>query len=219
MDQVYFLEVETSMDDRMLNTLLFSIPDEKRERLLKYRFGIDRKIGLYSEILIRCLLCRRTGMGFSDINIKAGRTGKPYLSGMPGHEFNISHTRNAIAAALSDRPVGIDIEKIRDIDTGFAQHIFTDNELALLCEKAQDRDTQFFSLWTRKEAFMKYNGLGLSMGLKSFDVTCGFPSEHINTLTANDYIISVCFDTGFNEIEFIKITESGLIELWRFMNV
>lgn len=219
MDRVYFLEVETPVDDCIFNTLLLSVPNEKRERLLRYRYAIDRKIGLLSEILIRCLLCRRTGAGFKDINIKAGKTGKPFLSDMPGFEFNISHTRNAIAAIVSDRPVGIDIERIRNIDIGFAQDVFTDNERAWLNKLPEDRYTRFFSLWTKKEAFVKYTGMGLSLDLKSFDVTRGFSSDQIKTTTVNDYVISVCSETGFNENGFVKMTEAELISMWRVMHV
>lgn len=219
MDQVYFLEVETPVESCIFNTLLSSVPDEKRERLLRYRYAIDRELGLFSDILIRCLLCRRTGARFQDINIKVGETGKPYLSGIPGHEFNVSHTRNAIAAIFSGRPVGIDIERIRNIDIGIAQEIFTVKERAWLNEIPKDRYTHFFSLWTKKEAYAKYTGMGLSMNLKSFDVLRGFPSVQIGTMIVNDYVISVCSETGFDENTLIRITEAELIKMWRIMHV
>lgn len=211
----YLLTVEPSTTGSGLEAMLASLPPEKREKLNRFRFDIDRKIGLYSELLTRCLICMRSGLQFNDIIIKTNEAGKPYLASFPYYEYNISHTRNAVAVALSDAPIGIDIERIRDIDINIAHDIFTDNELAYLFSKENDYKQRFFTLWTKKEALIKYGGKGLPSNLKSFDVTESLPATSISTITADEYVISICSDKKFCEKDLIKITEAELAEMWR----
>ena len=215
MNKLYFLEVGPQYDGSILEKMLISLPDEKKEKLLRYRFEIDRKIGIYSQILIRCLICRVSGLKYRDIQINEGPTGKPYLACDPSYEFNISHTRNAVAAALSDKPIGVDIERIREIDINIAKSVFSDKELNWLQDASKDQNRRFFDIWTKKEALVKYHGIGLSGDLKSYDVTGPLPGEEIFTAGLNGYSISVCSKIKFYDSDVKKIAEADLIEMWR----
>jgi len=215
MKQLYLLEVEPQYDDSILDKMLISLPDERKEKLLRYRHDIDRKIGIYSQILIRCLICRVSSLKYHDIQINEGPTGKPYLACNPRYEFNISHTRNAVAAALSDEPIGVDIERIREIDINIAKSVFSDKELNWLQDASEDRNRRFFDIWTKKEALVKYHGIGLSGDLKSYDVTGPLPGEEIFTFELNGYTISVCSKMKFYNSDVKNITEAKLVEMWR----
>lgn len=93
--------------------------------------------------------------------------GKPYIPGLNIH-FNISNTKGvntAIVLVLSNAPVGIDIEKLREPKENIYHRVFNQEEVeAIKC--AED----FTRLWTRKEAVVKLFGGGISMGLTGFSV-------------------------------------------------
>ena len=103
--------------------------------------------------------------------------------------FNISHSKGRVACAVSDRPVGIDIEKLTEkSDTdikNFAKRYFVENEIALL-EKEEYSALAFYKIWTKKEAYSKMLGSALSRNLK-IDTT----TLDIDTYVEGAYILSV----------------------------
>jgi 4'-phosphopantetheinyl transferase len=99
--------------------------------------------------------------------------GKPFLTGGP--EFNLSHSGDLLllGVAASGR-LGVDIEVVRpmeDIEDLAARHFSEDEVRALLSYPPQERLRAFFRGWTRKEAFIKGLGRGLSVALDSFSVS------------------------------------------------
>jgi len=101
--------------------------------------------------------------------------GKPSLgpsSGNTGFRFNLSHSNGLAALAVStDLDVGIDIEAIRPVDDNLAQNSFSQQECRSLSALApSDHLVGFYRCWTRKEAFIKAMGHGLSIPLDSFAV-------------------------------------------------
>ena len=209
-----YLEVNASYQDSRMRKMLETVSPLKKEKLKKYRYDIDRKIGIYADVLLRLLILKSSGLSYKDIVIKAGKTGKPYLVCAPRLEFSVSHTRNAIAIALSDSPVGIDVERIRQTDLSLAQHIFGDNELLWLNSEEKGRYCRFFDIWTKKEAFFKLNGNGLPDDLKVLDVTGSLAPKILSTLYFGDYIVSVCSDDEFSETDAVRTTEAELIKQW-----
>lgn len=127
--------------------------------------------------------------------------GKPYFKDLNTLQFNISNSHGLQAVAIGDCEVGVDIEKIRKADLRVAKR-FTQSEREYILE--QDSQKRFFEVWTKKEAYLKYKGIGLKGGLDSFSV---FDiSEKITTFAQSDFIISVCSDKKFklevqNEIQ------------------
>lgn len=213
MTQLYFMEIEPRGNDIVLEKMMTYISRAKKERLLRYRSDIDRKTGVYAEILVRCMICVKFGVRLTDIDIQVSRTGKPFISGFPCYEFNISHTRSAVAVALSDKPVGVDVEKIREIDFRVAEKVFSDHEKAWLNVAAPDSQLRFLEIWTKKEALVKYYGTGLTNDLKSADVTV--TRENLATYFSDGYVISVCSDADVQEIDFARLSERDFIKMWR----
>ena len=120
---------------------------------------------------LREILGAETGRDPRDIVFRYGANGKPSIEGGP--HFNLSHSGDLAALAISrDGPVGIDVERQREIEDAVARHHFSPAEYTTLSalSGAAWRDG-FYRCWTRKEAVIKTNGLGLSMPLDSFDVT------------------------------------------------
>jgi 4'-phosphopantetheinyl transferase len=117
--------------------------------------------------------------------LEQGPFGKPALAALPHSRtaalvFNVSHSDAfALAALTLNRPIGVDIERVRelpDADQLAAQNFGAGEQAEYLALPADWRPTGFFQCWTRKEAFLKATGEGLSRSLSSFQVTLG-PSQ------------------------------------------
>ncbi len=112
-----------------------------------------RQCSLAGELLLRRLLQQE---GIPAVpERKPG--GQPYLSGDAAF-VSISHCDDRVVCAVSDEPVGIDIEKIRPIRTGMAEKVCTEEELSYV---SQDTG-RFFEVWTAKEAYFKMLGTGIT---------------------------------------------------------
>lgn len=125
-----------------------------------------------------------------------GAHGKPFLPDEPERHISLAHTRGAVVCAVSSRPVGVDIESCaRRISMRVAERFFTP------CERAYAVDAaRFLEVWTRKEAFVKRDGRGISLPMNTVE-TCG--RVDLVTRVERGYVISVCGeapDFAFQEI-------------------
>lgn len=95
-----------------------------------------------------------------------------------------------IVIAVLDKPIGIDVEKLRKPDMHTANRFFTKREVAYIseCNDEQEQNKRFFEIWTRKEAYYKCLGTGIRMPMDSFDVT--LPSSNYKTTIMGDYVVS-----------------------------
>lgn len=125
--------------------------------------GID-----YGKLLTLFCLAE-CGLNFQDITIKKDPFGKPYQEVDPNIHFNLSHSKNVFVCVVSEKPIGIDIEKSRSFDLNpNMRGFFSESEWSLLTEKKGSPD--FFELWTCKESYSKFIGLGLALPFSSFSV-------------------------------------------------
>ncbi len=131
----------------------------------------------------------------NSLEIEKGEHGKPYFKNLPDFHFNISHSGELLAVAISRSPVGIDIEKKREFNPKIAKR-FHPQEASYI--NAKDCDSRFLEVWTKKEACLKYFGTGLSGGLDTFNVFEFSPTP--KTFKHGEYYISVCAQ---NELEIL----------------
>jgi 4'-phosphopantetheinyl transferase len=151
---------------------------EERERAGKFRYAQHRQHYIVARASLRRLLAERLRIAPRAIEFVETKYGKPRLAPVHGAadvEFNLSHSGIlALYAFTRGRAVGVDVELIRevpDIDD-LAERFFSVTETALLRALPVDRRSlAFLACWTRKEAFIKALGLGLSCPLDAFDVT------------------------------------------------
>jgi len=124
------------------------------------------------------LLSRYLGMTPHQVRFEYTVAGKPHLAPSQGERllrFNLTHSGELLLIAVTDgRALGIDVEEVRnDIDVGeIAAHFFSPNEQRDLATLSGPRRIDaFFECWTRKEAYVKARGEGLSLPLDQFDVS------------------------------------------------
>jgi 4'-phosphopantetheinyl transferase len=147
-------------------------PDE-RSRADRFHFARDRNAFLTTRILLRQLLARYTGLAAEKLEFVVGDRGKPALAA-GGIDFNVSHSGSMSVLAFARGPVGVDIEWIRpvtDMDAIVRRYFGPEEQKQWTKVAAEKRGPAFFSGWTRKEAYLKALGAGLSLPLESFEVT------------------------------------------------
>ena len=134
----------------------------------------DRALFILTRGVLRCLLSEATRVSAEEIQFAEGPAGKPYLSGLRGPHFNVSHSGSYGLIGLSgSRPVGVDIERMRvsGDELNVAQNYFSADEYrALRSLKKEALRTAFYQIWTCKEAVLKACGAGISGHAKSFTV-------------------------------------------------
>lgn len=129
--------------------MLALLPPERRERLDRLRQTEKRREPLCA-YLILCRALWETQHWRQLPQIRTTSLGKPYFPDFPDVHFNLSHTAGAVLVALSDQPVGADIERIRPV---------SQRAMRRLADVDTERD--FFRSWVHREALAKRSGAGV----------------------------------------------------------
>ena len=170
MIQCYYTKISPAIVADKFEWLMSFLPKEKQKQITLFQNDIDKKLSLYSDILVRLITIKTLNICNKKIVFGKNQYGKPFLLGTHDFSFNLSHTREAVIVAISDKPIGADIEKTRDAPLDIANRFFTINEQKYIKQASTNVDKRFYEIWTRKEAYIKYIGKGLAIPLPSFDV-------------------------------------------------
>ncbi|MBO5592003.1 MAG: 4'-phosphopantetheinyl transferase superfamily protein [Prevotella sp.] len=138
---------------------------QRREQALKFRYELGRKTCAAAYLLLREGLKKEYGITEPPV-FEYGEHGKPMIAGHPEIHFNLSHCREAVLCVVSDRPVGCDVESIREFHESLVRYTMNDVEVRQI-EQAPRPDVEFIRLWTMKEAVLKFSGEGIRDDLKS----------------------------------------------------
>lgn len=160
--------------------------EDKQHRVDRFRFLDDKKRTVVGEMLARKAIAEWCGVAPESISFGIKEHGKPYAIDL-SIEFNISHSGDMVVCAVDDKPIGIDIEKIRPIDLTVAERICTDKELLYIFgHTPTEQDftyttnteilTRFFELWTAKEAYGKFVGSGIA-SIKNIPIKINEPID------------------------------------------
>jgi len=160
---------------------------EERARAMRFRFPRDRDRFIARRGRLRRLLGSYLGKAAQAIVFRHNDYGKPLILADDGLHFSLSHSHGlAFCAVAWDRAVGCDLEWQNDdlASRETADRLFSTRERAELHRLAPGQWIEgFYNCWTRKEAFVKALGRGLSHPLDSFDVSVA-PGEPAALLSA-----------------------------------
>lgn len=159
--------------DSLLEELKKYLSGQEKMRADKFLFDSNRKTYICSHALLRLILSARLHIDPEEIIIVNDSRMKPCLFEGALH-FNLTHTREAFAIAVSRKMyVGIDIEDInRQTDiTSLIRTCLSEKENEFVTKNKQKERERFFLLWTRKEAFLKAIGIGISTNLSRFETS------------------------------------------------
>jgi len=148
---------------------------EEREKAARYRVERPRSDFILTRGTLRSLLSKYRGKSPREISFRYAEHGKPHLSDDSGLQFNVSHCEGlSLMGFVQDCEIGVDVEKVRAQDDlkELAERFFSVHERDNLRNlSGNELHSAFFRCWTRKEAYIKAKGEGLSLPLHQFDVS------------------------------------------------
>jgi 4'-phosphopantetheinyl transferase len=151
------------------------ISKDEIERATRFLRPVDRRRYIAGRAGLRRILASYLKRDPVTLSFIYNACGKPALAHdeAAGLHFNLSHTAGqALLGVCAHASIGVDIEEIRPLREDVASHFFSAKECAdLNALPESDRLEAFYRCWTRKEAFVKAQGAGLSLPLDSFDVS------------------------------------------------
>lgn len=179
--------VSENIWDFDLEATLKEISAQRREQALKFRYEQGQRLCVLAYQLLKKGLQQEYGITENPVFVY-NEHGKPSIEGHPEICFNLSHCKEAAICVLSDRPVGVDVESIREYKESLVNYTMNDEEVSLI-KSADNPAAAFIRLWTMKEATMKLIGTGISNDMKSVI------DQHTYKYTTVDrqrYIYTIC---------------------------
>ncbi|SHO47735.1 4'-phosphopantetheinyl transferase family protein [Anaerocolumna xylanovorans] len=211
---LYIMEIQDynwcDQDERFLPF----VSCERRDRIKRYIFDIDKKLSLYGALLIRTGIIKKLNCENNSLKFALDEYGKPHLLNNRDLYFNMSHTRNAVICGVADVPIGVDIERIAEPCYDITEKCFHNDERALLGAQGNEQKELFFKLWTQKEAYTKCSGVGICQDLTKINVLDKEVQEKIITGFYADYVYSVYLEKSMEEVNLVKMTVDSLAEIF-----
>jgi 4'-phosphopantetheinyl transferase len=177
-NEVHVWRASLDLPVSQMRSLQNTLAAEEQRRAERYYFLKDRERFIVARGLLRDILGRYLKMEPGQLRFCHNSYGKPGLAGETGAEtlcFNVSHSYGlAVYAVTRGRAVGADVERIRPdlAEEDIIERFFSPREVAALRALPVDMQPEaFFHCWTRKEAYIKAKGTGLSIPLDAFDVS------------------------------------------------
>ena len=188
-EQVHIWRIDLAQPGTILNALENLLAEDEKARAHRFHFARDRKRFTVARAALRQILAGCLGVDSHSVRFSTGPYGKPRLV-EENLRFNVSHSGElALVAVARNRELGVDIEELRRMDDAeaLADRFFSAPESRKLRTAADSasRIRGFFECWSRKEAFIKAIGEGLSHPLDSFEVSF-FP----------DTVVTLRLDSG-----------------------
>jgi len=166
------VKIPKNIENHLFNQFSNLISNEKRERMKRLLNLCDINRTLIGDLLIRSLICQKYKINNEEIKFIYNEYGKPFVQNFSDFHFNISHSGEWVVCATANSNVGIDIERVSDIEAlKLANEFFSEEEFYDLSNMNSDEQINyFFDLWTLKESHIKMIGKGLYIPLNSFSV-------------------------------------------------
>ena len=191
-DEVHVWRAQLELPSSEVQRLRGILTDDELDRAKRFFFETDRQRFIAARGTLRSILSPYIPITPGHLRFYYNQYGKPSLAPEFSStllNFNLSHSGSvALYAIARNMEIGVDIEHVRsDFEyDDIAKRFFSVNEAAILRTiPAEQKREAFYHCWTRKEAYIKAHGKGLSLPLDSFDVSFG-PGEPPMLLVTQD---------------------------------
>ena len=166
---------------------LKDISEQRREQALKFKFEQGQRLCVLAYQLLKEGLQKEYGITENPI-FEYNEHGKPSIVGHPEIYFNLSHCKEAAICAISDKPIGVDVESLREFKDSLVNYTMNDEEKAEMASSSNPAAT-FIRLWTMKEATSKLIGTGITNDVKSLIDTTKYK---YTTVERQRYTYTIC---------------------------
>lgn len=196
MVKLYVADIKKLPDPLLNSELLHKLPQQRQQRIHDMKQEKSRKQSMGAGLLLQKVLAL---YHIHDSQVKPDKNGKPVVEGL---EFNLSHSGDLAICAVSDKPIGCDVEELREAPKGMAERYFSETEQAFVNSFSGDEyNRAFFQIWTMKEGYVKMTGEALRLPFKEYEVVGnekGILRDGeeqaccLRTMELQGYIISIC---------------------------
>lgn len=170
-----------------LGEALRGISEQRREQALKFKHEQGQRLCVLAYQLLKEGLQQAYSITDNPI-FEYNEHGKPSIVGHPEICFNLSHCKEAVVCVISDQPIGVDVESIREYKESLVNYTMNDEEIGQI-KSAENPASAFIRLWTMKEATMKLIGTGISNDMKTVIDTTKYKYTTVNR---QRYIYTIC---------------------------
>ena len=170
-----------------LQAALGEISEQRRDQALKFKHEQGQRLCVLAYQLLKEGLRQEYGMTDNPI-FEYNEHGKPSIVGHPEIFFNLSHCKEAAICVISNKPIGVDVECIREFKDSLVNYTMNDEEKAGIT-KVDNPETTFIRLWTMKEATAKLVGTGITHNVKSLIDTTRYK---YTTVERQRYTYTIC---------------------------
>lgn len=204
---IYIFENTKDLNENFVEQAFPLLSRERQQKISNYKILTDKIDGCIGFLLLRYAL--KNEYNITEIpEFTFGEYGKPFLKNHNNIHFNISHCKNAVVCAVSDRNIAVDIMDYRKIHNSVIKRVCSDNEKAML-NTIQNKDKNFIKLWTMKECYSKLVGKGLSMDFSK--ITADLPEcKKFRYIETDSYILA-CSEISDNKI--IKLNTQQILKI------
>lgn len=185
MYRIYLFEQLETVTVEFIEQVLPLLPVERRKKAMSYHQLIDCRNCVITFLMLKIAL--KQCFCITDFTLRYGDYGKPFLIEYPNVFFNISHCRYGCVAAVSDSPVGADIQDIRPFSWKVAEKVCCNKELEFL-EKSPDKSREFTRMWAMKESYAKMTGQGFRCDFIKINT---LSQEAMQVIDREKYVISI----------------------------
>lgn len=171
--KIYVVKV-SSLEEAREEELISLVNYERKERIKKLTKREDRFRSIGAGLLLRYSFMKkyRKIEDWECISIRVNSLGKPSIEGKKDFYYSLSHSGEYVGICIDDTDCGLDIQEMKESRLNIARRFFSKEEYHSLCEQSEQRkqNEMFYQMWTAKEGYVKYKGMGLSDGLDRFQV-------------------------------------------------
>ncbi len=179
---LHFWTIDLRADDADVSRLFATLDEQERHRANRFATSSLRRRFIVAHAALRQILSLYLGVPARSVTTARTASGKPGLVGSP-LGFSLAHSRDlAVCALATDRRIGADVEALRiveDADDLVRRYFSEDEARQYMRLPLPDRVRAFLTMWTRKEAFVKATGEGLSRPLDSFSVSAAWNAPRL----------------------------------------
>jgi 4'-phosphopantetheinyl transferase len=209
MIKLFYYKITNRLEEEIFEHLLQQIPISLQQKILKYRNWQDAERSLAGNILLLKGLQSIGRVEYALDDLQYSGFQKPYFDDTIS--FNISHSGEYVICALSEaNKVGVDVEAIKDIPIEDFTNLFANQEWEEVAN-ATNKLKAFYTLWTKKEAFLKAVGCGLSQPLNEVviennRITWENQPWFLNEILLDQqHIAYICTDTANPQVQISEI--------------
>lgn len=211
MVKIFISDIRELADPKETPELMEALSSYRKQKIEKCLQEKGRRQNLGAGLLLEKVLKQ---YGKSTAEIVRGENGKPEIEGF---YFNLSHAKDYVICAVSDSPVGCDIEAVKEAPLRIAERYFSEREKEKLSKTAgvEEKSDLFYRMWTIKESYLKMTGEGLQVPLNCVEVILGEDIKIYRDGKLEDcvvkekeipgYKISLCMKMKEDRVDYVEM--------------